>query len=147
MYVCVSLDRCCWCREKAISPPYSLPKTGDNQQYAVDDEIAGFVSKTAVIRDTCDTLAKDLVGGDQVVPVAVQEVCSYTVYAGQGLGYVVQFRLKSLGAAARPGFRSAWSRASARRPPRPVPPNHPRHARSATERLLPSYGSPTQGFW
>lgn len=69
----------------------------ENQQYTVDDEIAAFFSKTAVTRDMCDGLAKDLVSGDQVVPVAVQGVCSYTVYAGQGLGYVVQFRLKSLG--------------------------------------------------
>ncbi|KAK3332762.1 hypothetical protein B0T19DRAFT_110996 [Cercophora scortea] len=69
----------------------------ENQQYTVDDEIAAFFSKTAVTRDTCDGLAKDLVGGDQLVPVAVQGVCSYTVYAGQGLGYVVQFRLRSLG--------------------------------------------------
>ncbi|KAK4135299.1 hypothetical protein BT67DRAFT_419537 [Trichocladium antarcticum] len=68
----------------------------ENQQYTVDDEIAAFFSKTAVTRDTCDRLAKDLVGGDQVVPVAVQGVCSYTVYAGQGLSYVVQFRLRSL---------------------------------------------------
>lgn len=42
-------------------------------------------------------MAKDLVGGDQVVPVAIQGACSYTVYAGQDLDYVVQFRLKSLG--------------------------------------------------
>lgn len=69
----------------------------ENQQYTVDDEIAAFFSKTAVTRDTCDGLAKDLVGGDQVVPVAVQGVCSYTIYAGQDLGYVVQFRLRSLG--------------------------------------------------
>ncbi|KAK3298466.1 uncharacterized protein B0H64DRAFT_75799 [Chaetomium fimeti] len=68
----------------------------ENQQYTVDDEIAAFFSKTAVTRGTCDGLAKDLVGGDQAVPVAVQGACSYTVYAGQGLGYVVQFRLKSL---------------------------------------------------
>ncbi|KAK3683017.1 hypothetical protein B0T22DRAFT_298107 [Podospora appendiculata] len=69
----------------------------ENQQYTVNDEIAAFFLKTAVTRDTCDGLAKDLVGGDQVVPVAVQGVCSYTVYAGQGLGYVVQFRLRFLG--------------------------------------------------
>lgn len=69
----------------------------ENQQYTVDDEIAIFFSKTAVTRDKCDELAKDLVGGDQIIPVAVQGVCSYTVYAGQGFGYVVQFRLKSLG--------------------------------------------------
>lgn len=69
----------------------------EHQQYAVDDEIAVFFSKTAVTRDNCDSLAKDLVGGGQVVPVSIQGACSYTVYAGQDLGYVVQFRLKSLG--------------------------------------------------
>ncbi|KAH6839417.1 hypothetical protein B0I37DRAFT_233732 [Chaetomium sp. MPI-CAGE-AT-0009] len=69
----------------------------EKRQYTVDDEIAVFFSKTAVPRNTCDGLAMDLVGGDQVVPVAVQGVCSYTVYAGQNLGYVVQFRLRSLG--------------------------------------------------
>lgn len=68
----------------------------ENQQYAVDDEIAAFFSKTPVHREACDVLAKELVGGDQVVPVAVQGVCSYTVYAGQDLEYVVQFRLQSL---------------------------------------------------
>lgn len=56
-----------------------------------------FFPKTPVTRETCDSLAKDLVGGDQVVPVAIQGACSYTVYAGQDLDYVVQFRLKSLG--------------------------------------------------
>lgn len=65
----------------------------EHQQYSVDDEIAAFFSKTAVTRHTCDGLAKDLVGGDQVVPVAVQGVCSYTVYAGPGLDHVVQFCL------------------------------------------------------
>lgn len=70
--------------------------TSENQEYAVDDEIAAFFSKTSVHREACDALAKELVGGNQVVPVAVQGVCSYTVYAGQDLGYVVQFRLKSL---------------------------------------------------
>ena len=68
----------------------------ENQEYAVDDEIAAFFSKTSIRRETCDILAKELVGGDQVIPVAVQGVCSYTVYAGQDLGQVVQFRLKSL---------------------------------------------------
>ncbi|KAB5572643.1 hypothetical protein GE09DRAFT_1100341 [Coniochaeta sp. 2T2.1] len=69
----------------------------ESQEYAVDDEIAAFFSKTSVPREACDALAKALVGGHQVVPVALQGVCSYTVYAGQDLGYVVQFRLISLG--------------------------------------------------
>lgn len=68
----------------------------ESQEYALHQEIASFFSKTSVHRETCDVVAKELVGGDQVVPVTVQGVCSYTVYAGQDLGYVVQFRLKSL---------------------------------------------------
>ena len=40
-------------------------------------------------------MAKDLVGGDRAVQVTIQGCCSYTVYAGQDLDHVVQFRLKS----------------------------------------------------
>jgi len=39
---------------------------------------------------------KILFGGGKVVPVAVQGNCSYSVYAGPELEFVVQFRLKSL---------------------------------------------------
>ncbi|KAI0477841.1 hypothetical protein GGR56DRAFT_639012 [Xylariaceae sp. FL0804] len=70
--------------------------TSHDQEYVVGDEIAAFFSKTSVHRETCDALAKELVGGEQVVPVAVQGFCSYTVYAGQRLSHVVQYRLKSL---------------------------------------------------
>lgn len=69
----------------------------ETQEYNVDDEIAAFFSKTSVRREACDALAKELVGGDQVVPVAVQGVCSYTLYAGPDLGHIVQFRLQSIG--------------------------------------------------
>ncbi|KAM9873259.1 hypothetical protein VDGL01_12663, partial [Verticillium dahliae] len=69
----------------------------ENQQYVVEDEIAAFFSKTSILRESCDALARELVDGDQVVPVAVQGACSYTVYAGPNLGHVVQFRLKTLG--------------------------------------------------
>lgn len=68
----------------------------ESQLYAVDDEIATFFTKTFVSREACDRLAKELVGGDSVVPVVVQGTCSYTVYAGHDLSHVVQFRLKSL---------------------------------------------------
>ncbi|EGY18679.1 uncharacterized protein VDAG_09205 [Verticillium dahliae VdLs.17] len=54
-------------------------------------------SKTSIPRASCDALARELVDGDQVVPVAVQGACSYTVYAGPNLGHIVQFRLKTLG--------------------------------------------------
>jgi hypothetical protein len=68
----------------------------ENRDYVVDDEIATFFSKTSIRRETCDAVAKELDGGDDVVPVAVQGCCSYTVYAGQCLSHIVQFRLKSL---------------------------------------------------
>lgn len=67
----------------------------NNQEYAVDFEIEQFFGKTSATRSECDALAKQLVGGN-VVLVAVQGVCSYTVYAGQCQEFVVQFRLKSL---------------------------------------------------
>ncbi|EDN11235.1 predicted protein [Histoplasma mississippiense (nom. inval.)] len=51
--------------------------------------------KTAVTRSACDTFAREHLGGN-VVPVAVQGVCSYTVYAGPNAEFVVQFRLASL---------------------------------------------------
>ncbi|KAI0100324.1 hypothetical protein GGR51DRAFT_575408 [Nemania sp. FL0031] len=66
-----------------------------NQEYSVDLEIVRFFGQTSATQSECDDLAKQLVGGN-VVPVAVQGVCSYTVYAGQKQEFVVQFRLKSL---------------------------------------------------
>ena len=81
-----------------INPQTTRPNAMglENQQYAVDDEIATFFTKTPVTREACDSLAKELVGGDRVIPVAVQGACSYTVYAGSGFSHVVQFRPKSL---------------------------------------------------
>lgn len=65
-------------------------------EYDNDKEIVGlFTTKTSVPRSACDTRARELVGGS-VIPVAVQGNCSYSVYAGPDLEYVVQFRLKSL---------------------------------------------------
>ncbi|KAI1123160.1 hypothetical protein F5Y10DRAFT_252364 [Nemania abortiva] len=66
-----------------------------NQEYSVDLEIALFFGQTSATQPQCDASAKQLIGGN-VVPVAVQGVCSYTVYAGQNQEFVVQFRLKSL---------------------------------------------------
>lgn len=66
-----------------------------NQEYSVDQEIAYFFEKTSATRSACNTRAKELVGGN-VTPVAVQGVCSYSVYAGPNDDFVVQFRLKSL---------------------------------------------------
>ncbi|KAI5865624.1 hypothetical protein GGS23DRAFT_560059 [Durotheca rogersii] len=70
-----------------MAPTYS--------EYSVDEEIASFFSKTSATRSACDDRAEELAGG-KVVPVQVQGVCSYSVYAGPDLEYVVQFRLKSL---------------------------------------------------
>ncbi|CAI7626079.1 unnamed protein product [Penicillium pancosmium] len=63
--------------------------------YSLDQEIAGFFEKTAATRSECDTFASEHLGGN-IVPVAVQGVCSYTVYAGPNAEFVVQFRLASL---------------------------------------------------
>ncbi|KAI0197548.1 hypothetical protein F4808DRAFT_293324 [Astrocystis sublimbata] len=69
----------------------------DNEEYSVDSEILQFFAKASATRSECDALAKQLTGGSwDVVPVAVQGVCSYTVYAGQNQEFVAQFRLKSL---------------------------------------------------
>jgi hypothetical protein len=63
--------------------------------YSVDAEIEAFFKKTSATRDECHARAKEL-AGDNIVPVQVQGVCSYSVYAGPELQYVVQFRLESL---------------------------------------------------
>ncbi|GES63522.1 hypothetical protein ATEIFO6365_0007020900 [Aspergillus terreus] len=63
--------------------------------YSVDQEIANFFERTTATRSACDTFAREHLGG-KVVPVAVQGVCSYTVYAGPNDELVAQFRLKSL---------------------------------------------------
>ncbi|TLD20607.1 hypothetical protein PspLS_08431 [Pyricularia sp. CBS 133598] len=65
-------------------------------EYSNDDAIATFFTQTTASREECDSRALTLAGGPAVVPMAVQGVCSYTVYAGPDLGSVVQFRLKSL---------------------------------------------------
>ncbi|KAK3339417.1 hypothetical protein B0H65DRAFT_511635 [Neurospora tetraspora] len=64
--------------------------------YFVDSEIDAFFTKTSASREACNGKARELVGDGDVVPVDVQGVCSYTVYAGPELEYVVQFRLESL---------------------------------------------------
>ncbi|KAF2225286.1 hypothetical protein BDZ85DRAFT_91353 [Elsinoe ampelina] len=68
-----------------------------NNEYNVDDEIATFFSKTTVVRETCHALARELTASDRIEPVSIQGVCSYTLYAGDELQNVIQFRLKSLG--------------------------------------------------
>lgn len=64
-------------------------------EYSIDAEINAFFNKTSATRAVCDARAREL-AGDNVVPVEVQGVCSYSVYAGPELEYVVQFRLESL---------------------------------------------------
>ncbi|KAI1174369.1 hypothetical protein F4777DRAFT_387634 [Nemania sp. FL0916] len=72
-----------------------MTMASSNEEYSVDLEIAHFFEQTSATRSECDASAKELVGGD-VVPVAIQGVCSYTVYAGPNQEFVVQFRLRSL---------------------------------------------------
>lgn len=64
-------------------------------QYSVEGEISNFFAKTSATRLDCDARAEELVGGN-ATRVDVQGNCSYSVYAGPCLEYVVQFRLKSL---------------------------------------------------
>ncbi|KAF3071484.1 hypothetical protein CFAM422_006527 [Trichoderma lentiforme] len=64
-------------------------------EYDNDEAIAEFFTKTSAARSTCDARARGLVGGS-AIPVEGQGNCSYSVYAGPGLEYVVQFRIKSL---------------------------------------------------
>lgn len=66
-----------------------------SEVYSQDRAIAEFFTQTSSSRAACETKALELVGG-RVVPVKVQGVCNYSVYAGPELNYVVQFRLKSL---------------------------------------------------
>lgn len=61
----------------------------------MDTAIAEFFSLTSATREACNTKAKDLVGGE-VVPVTVQGNCSYSVYAGPDLEFVIRFRLETL---------------------------------------------------
>ncbi|KAK4233747.1 hypothetical protein C8A03DRAFT_47772 [Achaetomium macrosporum] len=65
-------------------------------EYSADAEIDAFFQKTSATRSACDAKARELAGDSKLVPVDVQGVCSYSVYAGPELEYVVQFRLKSL---------------------------------------------------
>lgn len=65
------------------------------EEYSLDATIAEFFAQTSATREACDAKAKELVGG-RIVPVTVQGNCSYSVYAGTKLEFVVQFRLKSL---------------------------------------------------
>lgn len=69
--------------------------TATYSEYSVDVEIDAFFQKTSATRAACDSRASELAGG-RVVPVDVQGVCSYFVYAGPDLEYIVQFRLESL---------------------------------------------------
>lgn len=62
-------------------------------EYSVDQAIASFFERSTATRSACDAFAREHLGGE-VVPVAMQGVCSYIVYAGPNDEFVVQFRLK-----------------------------------------------------
>jgi hypothetical protein len=65
------------------------------QVYNLESAIADFFTKTSATRLECDAKAEQLAGG-QIVPVAIQGDCSYSVYAGVNHEFVVQFCLQSL---------------------------------------------------
>ncbi|RFU80416.1 vegetative incompatibility het-e-1 [Trichoderma arundinaceum] len=77
----------------SVSWPSGLEMT--LKEYSNEAEIANFFAKTSTTQAACDARARELAGGS-VVPVSVQRACSYSVYAGPNLEFVVQFRLKSL---------------------------------------------------
>ncbi|KAJ5752635.1 hypothetical protein N7520_009552 [Penicillium odoratum] len=65
-----------------------------NLDDGLGDKFNRFFEKTTVTRSACDAYAEKL--GGKAIPVNVQGVCSYTVYAGPSAEYVAQFRFKSL---------------------------------------------------
>lgn len=65
-------------------------------EYSVDDEIVTFFGKTTATRSQCEMRARQLTGSDKIEPVSIQGACSYTMYAGDHLEFVVQCRLGSL---------------------------------------------------
>jgi hypothetical protein len=66
------------------------------RNYAVNEEIAAFFCKTTATQVECEARARQLTSSDRIEAVAIQGVCSYTLYAGDNLEYVVQCRYKSL---------------------------------------------------
>lgn len=62
----------------------------------MDEEIAAFFRMATATREECHERAVALAGGSAVEPLKIQGHCSYTVYAGEGLESVVQFRQVSL---------------------------------------------------
>jgi hypothetical protein len=69
--------------------------TSNVASYRVEQEVINFSKKATTTRSACDAFAKELIGCNMAL-VDVQEVCSYTVYAGSDQEFVVQFRLRSL---------------------------------------------------
>ncbi|KAJ5628082.1 hypothetical protein N7490_010310 [Penicillium lividum] len=65
-----------------------------NLEAGLEDKFDRFFEKTTVTRSACDAYAEKL--GGKAIPIAVQGVCSYTVYVGPNAEYVAQFRFKSL---------------------------------------------------
>lgn len=59
------------------------------KNYDVEDELAIFFDQTSATREQCEDGARQLTKSSKVVPVPIQGVCSYTVYAGDDLEYVV----------------------------------------------------------
>ena len=82
-------------QQTSVLIPRSLTTMVTHPEYSLNDAISELFAQASATREACDTKAKDLVGGN-VLPVAVQGCCSYSVYAGPELKFVVQFRLKSL---------------------------------------------------
>ena len=61
--------------------------------YSLDTAIAEFFLQTSATSEAYNIKANELVGR-QVIPMANQGHCSYSVYAASEFEFVVQFRLK-----------------------------------------------------
>lgn len=65
-------------------------------EYAVDEEITAFFTKSTATKDECEAKCRELTNSDKLEAVPIQGACSYTLYGGDDLEYVLQCRLKSL---------------------------------------------------
>lgn len=65
-------------------------------EHAVDDEIAAFLQKSTATKSQCEMRGREITKSNKIEPVSIQCACSYTMYAGGCLEYVVQCRPRSM---------------------------------------------------
>ena len=65
-------------------------------QYDANKEIDIFFTQTTATRTECENKARQMTNSSRIEQVAVPGACSYSIYAGDSLEFVVQFRIRSL---------------------------------------------------